>query len=264
MRDMLPRGATSFRICPWVDGKPMVDKVRKAKGWLHAPMWEEAARSGQVLCCLIDPSDLRDVSAMCAAHPRTRVVLDHLARVGAAGDTFPHEEVSALISMAAHPNVHVKLSAAYALGVGQPPYGDLKPLMRQLLEAFGPSRLLWGSDAPYQLGSATDEAAIDELYRASLDCVRAICGTPEMARAICGGNAERLFFFDRSIGGAGNGAAGIGAANGNQNGLRVEGQTAGKKRSAPADEAAALGHPELSAVVGHLRALIATPSVNPE
>jgi len=44
----------------------------------------------------------------------------------------------------------VKLSAFYALGKKQYPYLDLADMIRQVYEAFGPERLMWGSDSPFQ------------------------------------------------------------------------------------------------------------------
>ena len=143
MRSLHPRGASSFRICPWVNGPKMMSGERK-HAWLLPQMWQEAARSGQALCVLADPPDLAEVSAMCASHPETTVVIDHCGRVGCKGDTFPEADVAALLALAAHPNVHVKLSAFYALGKGAPPYEDVTPMLRALVGAFGTGRLLWG------------------------------------------------------------------------------------------------------------------------
>lgn len=197
MRALLPLGCTSFRICPWCNGKEMVYQTRKPQ-WLLPAMWEEAARSGQVLCVLCDPADLPEVSAMCAAHPATRVVIDHCGRVGGGG-TFPGEDVAALVALAAHENVHVKLSAFYALGKATPPYDDALPMLRRLREAFGCRRLLWASDNPYQVAGSPPtrrpDAEHDQAYRASLDVVRQLGLNGADEAAVVGGNAQALFFW---------------------------------------------------------------------
>jgi predicted TIM-barrel fold metal-dependent hydrolase len=59
----------------------------------------------------------------------------------------------------------VKVSAFYALGQKKPPHDDLVPMIRKLFESFGPKRLMWGSDAPYQLQGGNT-------YRASIGLVR--------------------------------------------------------------------------------------------
>ena len=56
-----------------------------------------------------------------------------------------------LAALAKHRQTHVKLSAYYALGKKQPPYLDLIPMIRRLLDAFSPERCMWASDAPYQI-----------------------------------------------------------------------------------------------------------------
>jgi L-fuconolactonase len=52
------------------------------------------------------------------------------------------ERLAPLLALAARPHVAVKLSGAYA--IGSP--AQAQPFAAAVLEAFGPSRLLWGSD----------------------------------------------------------------------------------------------------------------------
>ena len=40
-------------------------------------------------------------------------------------------------------NVYVKVSAFYALGRKQSPYGDLVPLIHRVFDDYGPQRLMW-------------------------------------------------------------------------------------------------------------------------
>ena len=57
--------------------------------------------------------------------------------------------------MAQHSHVKVKVSAFYALGEKKPPHLDLAPLILRLYDAFGPRRLMWASDCPFQVESET-------------------------------------------------------------------------------------------------------------
>lgn len=146
MRRLLERGATSLRIDPWVNGPAMMAQERKPAGWLHDEVWEEAASSsgGQTLCLLIDPADMADVDAMCARHPGTNVAIDHFARIGVSGDVNP-SELEALVALARHDRVNVKLSAFYAVsGFRQPPYNGpgnhVIPMIRELVNAYGCDR----------------------------------------------------------------------------------------------------------------------------
>jgi predicted TIM-barrel fold metal-dependent hydrolase len=144
MRRLRDLGLRGFRITP--GGDP--------EGWLDAPgmrrMWQAAHALGQAMCPLVNPNALASIDRACARNPETRVVIDHLARVGAAG-RIDRGDVQALCALARHPNVYVKLSAFYALGAKRPPYRDLLPLIGEVVDAFGPRRLMWASDSPYQV-----------------------------------------------------------------------------------------------------------------
>lgn len=55
-------------------------------------------------------------------------------RFGGTG-VVEQSDVEKLVGLARHPNVYVKISAFYALGMGEAPYHDLIPLIGQLLDA---------------------------------------------------------------------------------------------------------------------------------
>jgi L-fuconolactonase len=48
--------------------------------------------------------------------------------------------------LAIYPNISVKLSAAPALSTQCYPFEDLWPYVHQVVGAFGPERVMWGSD----------------------------------------------------------------------------------------------------------------------
>eukprot|EP01052_Picozoa_sp_SAG31_P041847 SAG31_NODE_6461_length_2008_cov_2.155579_2_plen_223_part_00 len=107
-----------------------IERGSRAKGtpeWLAAPgmhaMWATAASTRQAVCAMMHPEDIANLSAMCAKYPDTTVVVDHLSSVGENarfGGTGKLDEadVSALLGLAKFSNVHIKLSAFYALGTG--------------------------------------------------------------------------------------------------------------------------------------------------
>jgi predicted TIM-barrel fold metal-dependent hydrolase len=143
MRDLLPLGVRGLRITPrnrdnWLEGAGM------------SALWQMAATTRQAMCCLIDAKYLPSVNSMCQKHPDTPVVIDHFARIGVDGQVRD-AEVANLCALARHKHVSVKLSAYYALGNKQPPYDDLLPLIRRVLDAFGVERCMWASDSPYQV-----------------------------------------------------------------------------------------------------------------
>ena len=91
--------------------------------------------------------------------------------------------------MARHKNVSVKVSAFYALGKKQAPYTDLAPLIRSVFDAFGPERLMWASDSPYQVVDGHTYNASINLIKAGLDFLST--GDKEW---LLRKTAERMFF----------------------------------------------------------------------
>jgi predicted TIM-barrel fold metal-dependent hydrolase len=158
MHALLKQRVTGFRISPLVTGEK----------WLENPgmklMWQTAADTRQAMCCLINPEHLPQVRKMCENFRETPVVIDHFARIGMNGEVRS-EDLDQLCALARFDRVHVKISAYYALGKKQPPYHDLVPMIKRLHGEFGPERLMWASDSPYQLQG-------EHSYRASISLVR--------------------------------------------------------------------------------------------
>ncbi len=118
----------------------------------YAAMFATAAGTGQALSCLIDPEGFPEVDRMCQRFPDTKVIIDHLGRIGAGPDgAIRDADVEALCRLARHRNVFVKVGAFYALGKKTPPYLDLAPLIRRVVQAFGARRCMWESDCPFQV-----------------------------------------------------------------------------------------------------------------
>ncbi len=187
MKKLLTQGVTGFRITPFVRTKE--DQPR----WLETPgmaeMWKTAAETRQAMCPLINSSDLPATDAMCAKHPETPVVIDHFGRVGADGE-IRDADVQALCKLARHKHTRIKISAYYALGKKKPPHDELVPMIKTLLKAFGPERLMWGSDSPYQIQG-------DNSYKASISLVRDRMDflTKQEREWLLAKSAEKVFFY---------------------------------------------------------------------
>lgn len=183
MRDLAEQGVRGFRVAP---GKTPPDAWIGSTGM--AKMWETAADEGLAICPLIGPEVLPLIGDMCRRYPKTRVVIDHFARIGADGQ-IRDEQLDSLCRLADHPHVHVKTSAFYALGKKQPPYTDLAPMIRRVRDAFGAGRLMWASDCPYQVGPGHNYADAVRLVREGLDFL-----SVEEKAEILHNTAERVFF----------------------------------------------------------------------
>ncbi len=144
MKRLKALGVRGFRIYP--KDRPVADWL--GSEGLHA-MFTAGGKENLAMCCLIDVDALPALDRMCRDFPDTPVVIDHICRIGVTGEIVPRD-VKALCDMARHKQVTVKISAFYALGKKQAPYYDLAPLIKQVYDAFGPQRLMWASDSPFQ------------------------------------------------------------------------------------------------------------------
>jgi predicted TIM-barrel fold metal-dependent hydrolase len=151
-------------------------------------MWSYAADHGQAICLLADPEVLPAIHRMCVAYPKTRVVIDHFARIGMRGP-IRQSDLDRLRRLAAFPHTHVKTSAYYALGAKRAPYTDLGPMIQALRDSFGARRLMWASDAPYQVQPPHTYADSIALIRDRLTFLTATDKEWMLRRT-----AEKLFF----------------------------------------------------------------------
>ena len=175
-------GVRGYRITP--GGQPST--------WLDSAgmqaMWQCGAEKRIAMCPLIGPDAIASVDRMCAKFPDTPVVIDHMARIGADGE-IRKANVDALCALASRRNVHIKVSAFYALGKKQYPYTDLIPLIQALYHAYGPQRLLWASDSPFQVETPHTYAGSVELVRDHLNFL-----SDEDRQWLLRKSAERVFF----------------------------------------------------------------------
>jgi predicted TIM-barrel fold metal-dependent hydrolase len=173
MEALKEQGVGGFRIGVDYDG-PQWDR-----------MWEAAARTGQAMCPITMPPGGLAIHKMAAKHPDTNVVVDHMTRIGER-EPINDEHIEQLTDIAKLPNTYVKISRLHALGDG-PPHDDLIPMIKRVIDAFGPERCMWGSDSPYQV--------VKETMEDSISVIRDKIGLSESDRhQILRGTAERLFF----------------------------------------------------------------------
>lgn len=163
-----------------------------AKMWVNDPgiatLFQSAARKGLAVCPLINPDDIGFVETLCQKFPETNVVVDHFARIGVSGK-IDASALERLCRLARFPNTHVKTSAFYALGKKQPPYTDLTPMIRQVVDAFGPRRLMWASDCPFQVQGIHRYEPSIALIRDGIDFL-----SDDDKRWMLRGTAEKVFF----------------------------------------------------------------------
>ena len=143
------KGVYAFRI----RGKSARPELNDGERWLDHPgyqkMFAAAAKHNLALSFLMTPVDLPELDRMCTKYPETPVIIDHFCLIGRKM-MFIEEEIKQLLNMARHKKVMLKIGAFYALGKKEPPYFEMLPLLKRIVDAFGPDRCMWESDAPLQ------------------------------------------------------------------------------------------------------------------
>ncbi len=118
----------------------------------------------------------------------TTVVVDHMGRPDVELGTAHPQWKRFLAIMEAHDNVWVKVSGPERLSKSGPPYDDVVPFGRDLVERY-PSRVLWGTDWPHP-NMATHVPDDGEL----VDFIPRIATTVSSQRALLVDNPMRLYW----------------------------------------------------------------------
>ena len=156
--------------------------------------------AGLAFDLVIRADQLGSAARVARALPQVRFVLDHLGKPRIrAGELVDWR--AALVDLAAAPNTYAKLSGLVTEAGPGWTVGDLRPYVREAVAAFGPDRLMFGSDWPVCLLAAS----YGEVHAA---LVEALDPLPEpAARAIFGGTAVAAYGLrisaDRRVPGAG-------------------------------------------------------------
>lgn len=173
--------------------RPMVHDIADS-GWLERPEIDPAfpamIEHGLVFDALLKPQHIPAMLTVLSRHPDLTVVIDHGAKPDIAGGDLGawREGIAAL---AAHPATLCKLSGLVTEAGPDWTPQTLRPAVEHLLESFGPSRLLWGSDWPV----VRLTASYDRWFEAT-EILLADLAETERA-AIMGGNAQRIYLARR-------------------------------------------------------------------
>ena len=157
--------------------------------------WRWACIPTSVLRVLIRPRHLAGAIELVDHMPDVRFVVDHGAKPDIArwrpGDTDYRAWRDAMDKLARHQRVDCKLSGLVTEAARDWSPDDLRPYTDALLEMFGLTRLLWGSDWPVALGAGP--------YSRWAECAESLLGRlpAEESAAIFGGNAARFYRLRR-------------------------------------------------------------------
>ena len=127
-----------------------------------------ARRVGIVINVLIRLPLADELEIMLQRHPQLPVVLDH-CMFAHADDGMQGDELQRTLQLARYPNLHAKLTWLVAGSDQESPFADTPPLLRAVIDAYGPDRCVWGSDFPCEFYTPkTTYAGHLELFRQEL------------------------------------------------------------------------------------------------
>ena len=146
-------------------------------------LWKQAADLGLMVQLHLEPRYAAGFEPLIQEFKGTKVIIDHLGRPMQGTP----EEHSVVVRWSRFANTVMKIAALP--DVGQYPHRDVQPIIRQLTDAFGADRLIYG-------GGFGDDATPDS-YRAYRERVRGLLthmSAGDQAKVL-GGTAQKLFAF---------------------------------------------------------------------
>lgn len=147
------------------------------------PVWDYAQQHGVSICLQMTAAGIPALIRMLEQFPRSRVLLDHLARPDLA-EGPPYASAAPLFSLAKYPGVNLKLTNRTihesARGASTP-----AAFFPRVIEAFGASRIAWGSNFPAAEGALA--TLLDE-------ALSALAGVTEADRAWIFGDTARSIY----------------------------------------------------------------------
>jgi L-fuconolactonase len=128
--------------------------------WLRdgtADWYWPVAQEQQIPVMIWAPEQLAEVGQIAGRYPDLKITVDHLGLfVADKGAATVSAVVKELLPLASRPNVAVKATALPAHSAEAFPFADLHEPLRQVLDAFGPDRVFWGSDLTRLPGSLSE------------------------------------------------------------------------------------------------------------
>jgi predicted TIM-barrel fold metal-dependent hydrolase len=107
-----------------------------------------AAKAGQPVC-FFAARHMHRVPELLRRVPDVPLIIDHVGLLQPPMEIDPATRFAALphlLALARNPNLSVKLSGLPTLSLDPWPYADVRPIMHQVIAAFGVDRVMWGSD----------------------------------------------------------------------------------------------------------------------
>jgi len=103
-------------------------------------LWPAAERAGLPVA-LIGGNFVQAMGKIAERHPGLKLIVDHFGRPDPAWTNL-----SEVVALAKFPNIALKATGAPSYSSEPYPYRNIHANIRRLYDAFGPSRMFWGTD----------------------------------------------------------------------------------------------------------------------
>ena len=113
-------------------------------GPLMLPLWKRCEALKVPMTILAPITRMTAVGRLMDQCPDLTLVIDHMADCPA----DQPEKLQKLLALARYPRVFVKVSHTWSVSKQPYPYRDAQELVKRLYDAFGPRRLMGGTDWP--------------------------------------------------------------------------------------------------------------------
>jgi predicted TIM-barrel fold metal-dependent hydrolase len=139
----------TWKSQPHMLGIRMTFNAGHTRRWLvdgTADWFWDAAERYDVPVMTFAPNDVPKLLEVAERHPGLRMIIDHMGLSSALRGKSLEPAVENTLKFARLKNVAVKVSALPCY-VDEPyPFPTLHPLVRRIVDAFGPQRCFWGTD----------------------------------------------------------------------------------------------------------------------
>ena len=150
-------------------------------------------------------ANIAGVEMLAEAFPNLNISLDHLGVMPSTPSTvdrwgrprfddepLPPATYPRILDMARFPNVYIKVSGEYAFSKKPWPYEDMKSMVEQIYQAYGPDRMMWCTDSPWILEEPGYQKLVDlpDLHLPSI--------SKSEKDKIMGGTALKIWFKKNS------------------------------------------------------------------
>ena len=180
---LLDMGISGFRLAPM---------LRPDIHWYGTPkserFWNKADKHGLIFTLLVDLPQLIDLEDTIRRYPNVISVIDHMAHPERETDP-DHPLFRQMLKMAEIPNLFVKISALGVMSQQPFPHLDMIDYGRQTIDAFGPSRCMWGTDHALSRHICDMNAALECLDQLTQDLSEE---EKEQIRGLCAAKLWKL------------------------------------------------------------------------